>query len=181
MSKMRPEGKEAIRQGMLRYYALHPMSEERKLHHSQGNMGKARSPEWCQHISKAKRGTVSPKKGIPQSSSRFERSKETRSKMSESRKKMFLEHPEMRANLSEKLKGKGETKRVFSQETRLRISQARKQYFVRHPEARLKISQDNKGTSKKSKTRSQTYKQLWQNDDYIKKMIEARNLKPNKE
>jgi len=41
-----PEFREAVRQGNLERYALHPMSEETKLKISQSNKGKVRSPEW---------------------------------------------------------------------------------------------------------------------------------------
>lgn len=181
MSKLKkasptPQAIEDRRQSLLRRYALHPMTEETKQKISQGNKGKIRTPEWCRYISEGKRGAISAKKGIPQPSSSYKRSDETKSKMSESRKVMFSEHPEMRVNLGEKLRG-----RIFSQETRQRMSETRKRYFTEHPEARLKISLANKGKSKKSKTRSQTHKRLWQDPSHVLRMMKARNIQPNKQ
>ena len=170
-----PEFKEAQRQGHLRQYALHPMSEETKRKISQSNTGKVFTSLHRRHLSEARIGKPSPDKGLPKPSSRYKRSDETKRRMSEGRKRMLKEHPELLINLSRKLTG-----RYFSPETRQKMSEKRKQYFLEHPEALVEMSIRNKGRSTKSKTRSKTYKQLWSNPEYIRKMISAQNRKPNK-
>ena len=160
-----PEFKEAQRQGHLRYYALHPMTEETKAKIKQSNKGKVKSPEWCLHISESKKGKPSNEKGKPKPSSSYKRSKETRRKMSEGRKRMLAEHPEVVENLRLKLSAEGG--RVVLQATKDKISKARCRYFINHPEA--------------SKEHSERMKAMWTKKSYVEAVIRAINLRPNKQ
>lgn len=152
-----PEGIEARRQGLLKYYAIH-----------------GRSPEWGQHISESKKGKPSIEKGKPKPTSRYLRSKKTRQRMSEGRKRMLAEHPELLHNLSRKLTG-----RVISQKTRDKQSRIRREYIETHPEAIEILSDSRRG--KPNKQFSDTVKRLWKKGYYAPILIAAWNVKPNKQ
>ena len=172
-----PEFKEAQRQGHLHYYALHPMTEETKAKISQSNKGKVRPPEWCRHISEGKTGKPSIEKGRSKPSSRYKRSEETKRRMSEGRKRMLAEHPEIIENLRLKLSGNGG--RVVSQETRAKLSQLKQRYLRDHPEAIERLSDSRRG--KPNKAFSRIVKELWKRNYYIPILVEARKFKPNKQ
>jgi len=146
--KLTPEGIERRRLGLLRYYAIH-----------------GRNPEWSRHISEAKKGKPSIEKGRPKPSSRYKRSEETKRRMSEGRKSMLSEHPELIENL--KIKLSGENGRVVSPKTREKQSLQRQRYFIDHPEA--------------GKQHGQRMKIVWQRPSYIEAVVRARNIKPNKQ
>lgn len=155
-----PEGIEKRRQGLLNYYATY-----------------GRSPAWSQHIAEAKRGKPSIEKGRSKPSSRYKRSDETKKRMSEGRKRMLKEHPEVIENLKLKLSGKGG--RVVSQETKTKISRIKKQYYKEHPEAIEQLSDSRRG--KKNKAFSRMVKQLWREGYFPNALIKGWNLRPNKQ
>ena len=167
--------KGAQRQGLLRRYAEHPMTEETKAKIGQGNKGKIRTAECCRHISEGRMGQVSPKKGKPQPSLSYKRSEETKRRMSESRKLMLQEHPEIMESVSIKLTG-----RVLSDETKQKTSASKIQYYIDHPEAAMAHSERMKGKKLISLTHGDSVKKLWQDPNYVKRVMDARNLKPNK-
>ncbi len=166
--------RESHRQGALRHYALCPMTEETKAKISQSNTGKVRSPVWSNHISEAKRGKPSSMKGKPQPSSSYKRSEETKRRMSESRKRMLAEHPEIMASVSSKM-----ADRVVGQETRARQSESKTNYINSHPEFIERLSDSRRG--KPNKVFSEIVKRLWRENYYAPILVEALNLKPNKQ
>lgn len=170
-----PEFGEAIRQGLLRHYALHPMTEETKEKMRLGNLGKVMSPESCRRISESKMGKPSLKKGKPQPSSSYKRSEETKRRMAEGRKLMLQNHPEIMESVSRKL-----SERVVSKKTKGKISESKKQFYVDHPEVAKAHSEWMKGKTFKSATHSATLRRLWRDPNYVRRIMGARNLKPNK-
>jgi hypothetical protein len=169
----RPDVKESHRQGALKHYALHPMAEETKAKISQSNSGKVRPPSWGKHISEAKTGKPSSMKGIPQPSSSYKRSaetkkrmseakrsKEAKSRMSESRKRMLAEHP-------------------FTNETRAKMSQSRHEYFRTHPNAGKEHGAKLLG--RKNQKLSYSMKRLWEQASHVEKAMRAMRIKPNRQ
>ena len=169
-----PYFREAIRQGLLWHYAVHPMSEATKAKIRRGNTGKIRTPEWCRHISEGKIGKASSKKGKPQPSARYKRSEATKRRMSEARKAMLGRCPQIMESVSRRLTG-----RSISDETKQKVSEAKLQYFIDHPEAGKAHSERMKGRT--NPTFSRIVQALWKQDSYIAMLIKARNVKPNKQ
>jgi hypothetical protein len=157
------------------------MAEETKAKISQSNTGKIRPSDWSRHISEAKRGKPSSMKGVPQPSSSYKRSEETKRRMSEGRKRMLAEHPEIMESVSRKLTmRKGlVTNRVISQETRDKMSQSKQRYLREHPEAIERLSDSRRG--KPNRAFSRIVKELWRQNYYIPILVEARKFKPNKQ
>jgi very-short-patch-repair endonuclease len=169
----RAEISESHRQGALAHYALHPMSEETKAKISQSNSGKIRPPDWGRHISEAKKGKPSSMKGIPQPSSRYKRTEETKRRMSEAkrsdeakrrmsegRKRMLAEHP-------------------FTNETKAKMSQSRHEYFRTHPNAGKEHGAKLLG--RKNEKLSYSMKRLWEQPSHVEKAMRAMRAKPNKQ
>jgi len=157
-----PEYREKHSQAMLESYAKNPMSQETKDKISLSNSGKIRSEEHSKNISLAKKGKPSPLKGILGKGKGVLRSPETRKRMSEGRKRYFIEHPEAKKILSGR---KG-------------IHYTAKPSLTRS--ASLKGKQNALGTHHHSPTRSNTHRELWRNPKHVRKMLKAFNASPNK-
>jgi very-short-patch-repair endonuclease len=155
------------------------MAEETKAKISQSNTGKIRPPDWSRHISEAKRGKPSSTRGVPQPSSSYKRSEETKRLMSESRKRMLAEHPEIMENLSRKLKARSEDGTRFTNETRAKMSQSRHEYFRTHPNAGKELGAKLLG--RKNEKLSYSMKRLWEQPSHVEKAMRAMRIKPNRQ
>jgi len=155
------------------------MSDETKGKIRRSNKGKVKSPEWRRHISEAKMGTTSPKKGKPQPSSSYKRSEETRRRMSVSRKLMLQSHPEIKEILDRNMLG-GRLGGHMTEQTKARLSESKKRLHREHPEIAKAHSECMKGKRLISLTHGESVKKLWQDPNYVKRIMDSRNLKPNK-
>jgi len=99
---------------------------------------------------------------------------EEKEKISLSKKKFFLAHPEFDNAHS---RGKQKTAKQ-----RQELSKIRRRYYKEHPEARRAISLFHTGLEQSSETRakrSESHKQLWRNPEYATMKMKQYNAKPN--
>lgn len=178
--KEHPEAGKKHSKELKEYYKTHPHPMKGKKHSKEAKEKMRKSSiEYFKtnQVGKETREKLSKRrieylKTHPHPNQGMKFSKETREKMSESRREYYKTHPSA-------MKG-----RKHSKETKEKISKSGTEYYKIHPEAREMISKRGKEHYKnhperKEKSRKRM-KKLWQDPEYIKKIIESTNVKPNK-